>query len=84
MLDDEAIATANEKVLIEVPEFPKDTLGIYVTCAFTTTETAAHVAQTKLLRLYRLDVTDAERGGEARRVFAQDGGTLGGIEYECA
>ncbi len=30
MLDDEAVATAYEKVLIEVPEFTKDMLGIYV------------------------------------------------------
>ena len=32
-------------------------------------ETAAHVAQTKLLRLYRLDVTDVERGGQDCRVL---------------
>ena len=32
-------------------------------------ETAARVAQTKLLRLYRLDVTDVERGGQACRVL---------------
>ena len=31
MLDDKAIADAYEKVLIEVPEFTKDMLGIYVT-----------------------------------------------------
>ena len=31
MLDNEAVATAYEKVLTEVPEFTKDLLGIYVT-----------------------------------------------------
>ena len=31
MLDNEAVATAYEKVLTEVPEFTKDMLGIYVT-----------------------------------------------------
>ena len=31
MLDDEAVAAAYSKVLVEVPEFTKDTLGIYVT-----------------------------------------------------
>ena len=31
MLDSEAVATAYEKILIEVPEFTKDLLGIYVT-----------------------------------------------------
>lgn len=30
MLDDEAVATAYERVLTEVPEFTKDMLGIYV------------------------------------------------------
>ena len=31
MLDDKAVAAAYEKILIEVPEFTKDMLGIYVT-----------------------------------------------------
>lgn len=31
MLDDKAVAAAYEEVLIEVPEFTKDMLGIYVT-----------------------------------------------------
>ena len=31
MLDNNAVAAAYEKVLIEVPEFTKDMLGIYVT-----------------------------------------------------
>ena len=30
MLDDDAVATAYEKVLIDVPEFTKDLLGIYI------------------------------------------------------
>ena len=32
-------------------------------------ETTARVAQTKLLRLYKLDVTDIERGDQAYRVL---------------